>query len=354
MFEMIAYGILHEYGNTYNMPPAPSVIYYIVCPIAKYVCAILCAFILKGVINAYIRSANKKIRIKNASILEAEENSTYEEQMELNPTERLIARLTKGKGEIAKYEPFLKKKDFYHSFYYWNVKRALLVGAISLIATQIIAFVIVWVLAIALDIGYAIMGQTPDQAAWVTILQNLCTMLSLVMSVGVFAGSFPFAAICRKKADKLQAEDDANGYTEAINRIIGDVPMRYRRIWLMNKLIRITKQKNYTTVEQAIKTYERRVMVKKGIAAAILLLMMFGISNAINNSMDEFDSMMKGSANDVCKRMDESRAQGDAIREADRMRKQRYDAYGAAREYADNSMANAAKMRTPETAQFAN
>ena len=63
---------------------------------------------------------------------------------------------------------FLRKK-IYHSFYYWNVKRALLVGAISLIATQIIAFVIVWVLAIALDIGYAIMGQTPDQAAWVTV-----------------------------------------------------------------------------------------------------------------------------------------------------------------------------------------
>ena len=36
------------------------------------------------------------------------------------------------------------------------------------------------------------------------------------------------------------------------------------------------------------------------------------------------------------------------------MRKQRYDAYGAARQYADNSAANAAKLRTSEAAQYAN
>lgn len=70
--------------------------------------------------------------------------------------------------------------------------------------------------------------------------------------------------------------------------------------------------------------------------------------------MDDFEWNMKGSADDVCRRMDESRAQGEAIREAERMRKQRYDAYGAARQYADNSTANAAKLRTSEAAQYAN
>lgn len=354
MFTMIMSGILSKYGASSNIPPVQSVIYYIVCPIAKYVCAILFAFIGKGVINAHIKSANKKIMVKNAAILDANESDDYGMQEDMNPSERLIARLTKGKMELIKYEPFLKKKDFYHSFYYWNIKRALIAGVVSLIVTGAVASVIVWVMAIALDIGYAIAGQTPDQAWWVSFLQNFCIILTLVMGAGIFVASFPFAAICRKKADKLQDEDDANGYTDAINRVIPDVPMRYRRMRLMNKLIHITKKKNYTTVDEAIQSYERGIMVKKGVAAAIMLFAMFGISNAINNAMDDFERNMKGSADDVCRRMDESRAQGEAIREAERMRKQRYDAYGAARQYADNSAANAAKLQTSEAAQYAN
>lgn len=350
---MIMAGLLSKYKATSWMPPAASMIYYVVCPVAKYICAFIFAFIVKSLINVHIASFNKKALVKNAAILKANEEADSAVQATMNPTETLVARLTKGKMELAKYEPFLRKKDFYHSFYYWDAKKALLVGVLSFLMTRVAAYIIAWIVAIVLSIGYMIAGQTPDQAVGSAIIQMML-ILSIVMSVGICIGSFPFAALCRKKADKLQAEDDTNGYTHAINRVIPDVPMRYRRIRLMNKLIRITRKKNYTTVDESITSYERAVRTKEGIVAVIGILIIFGIFNAINNSLNESEQMMKASADDVCRRMDESREESQRIRESDRMTKQKYNEYGAARRYADNSMANARKLRTPGAAQYAN
>ena len=98
--------------------------------------------------------------------------------------------------------------------------------------------------------------------------------------------------------------------------------MRYRRVRLMNKLIRITRKKNYTTVDESITSYEHAVRTKKGSVAVIGILIIFGIFNAINNGLNESEQMMKASADDVCRRMDESREESQRIRESARMTQQ--------------------------------
>ena len=124
-----------------------------------------------------------------------------------------------------------------------------------------------------------------------------------------------------------------------------DVPARYRRRTLINKLIRVVGKKRVTTVEEAIKIYERNLAVKKGIIAIISILIMFGIANAVNNWFNEWETDSKAIVNDIGKRMDESRAESERIRETDRKIKEMYNRAGAAQDYANKSKANAASLK---------
>lgn len=347
IYDGISASLLHKYGSTAWMPDAVSVYYYIGSPVLKFVSAILLACIVKKILNCILKSQNKKIEQKNAAILAkniAEDGSYLGNNQNLDASQKLLLRLTKGKAEVAKYEGFLKKKDFDHSFYYWKNWYAIPVAIVSLIGTSVAAYLIVLVLAIILSIVFLIMGTEPPDVLG-TVVSHLINILSLVFAIVLGVGSIPFSKRMRDKADRLQEEDERNGYSQAIDRVIWDVPSRYRRSRLMGKLIHIVKKKKVTTVEEAIKIYERNIAVKKGIVAAIYILIFFGIANGINNALNDAEQTAHDIAGDIGRRMDESKAESEMIRARSRRESELRNAAAAKQRYADNSRANAAGLR---------
>ena len=337
---------VNAYGSLQGIPDIPSLIYYIVNPVLKVIVAIVFASVLKGILNSVLERKNRKIEEKNVKIITKNlaEDGTYIGTQNLDEVARLQLRLEKGKMELGKYEMFFKKKDFAQSFYYWKKSYSVIVGIASYMITYAAAYAVVLVLAMVLSILSLVAGiEIPDAAGEFVV--PLIQMLAIAGAIVVGIGSMPFAKKMQKKADLLLKEDEEKGYTEALKRVLWDVPARYRRRTLINKLIRVVRKKRVTTVEEAIKIYERNLAIKKGIIAIIYILAMFGVANAVNNWFNEWEADSKAIANDIGKRMDESRAESERIRETDRRVKEMYNRAGAAQDYANKSKANAASLR---------
>jgi len=275
----------------------------------------------------------------------------------LDEAARLQLRLEKGKMEIAKYEGFFKKVDFAKSFYHWKKSYSVIVGILAYIGTYMAAAALFLVVGIVISLLFVILGiEIPEVVGEFVV--PLINIVAIAGAVVVGIASIPFAKSMQKKAERLQAEDEEKGYSAALKCVIWDVPARYRRKHLMNKLIQVVKKKRVTTVEEAIRIYERNLAIKKGIAKIIAVLIMFGIYNSVNNWFDEMEADARGISNDIGRRMDESKAESERIRETDRKVREMRNRAGAAQDYANRSRANAANLagtsKFGEAAQWAN
>lgn len=149
----------------------------------------------------------------------------------------------------------------------------------------------------------------------------------------------------KKKAEAMQQEDEQNGYSEALNRVIWDVPETYRKRKLITKLMKVIKKKRVSSVKAAITIFEKELEIKKGIAGILSFLAIYGIFRAIDKSIEESHEDAMAAARDGGRFIDESRAEGERIRAADRRERELRNRAGAAQAYADRSKANAANLR---------
>lgn len=352
LFNGLAGSILHKYGSTMAIPDPDSILYFIVYPVMKYVCAIVFACIAKGVINKVIKNHNRTVERKNASILEKNMQDSVSE-FTGNESEYLSMRLRKGKAEIEKYETFFKKKDFAHLFYHWKNWYAIIVAVVASIGTTAAAFVVVLIVGVIIDIVLLIMGMEASQSL-IDGARTMVDILGCAAAVVVGLGSIPFAKKMQKRADKLQAEDEKNGYTAAVDRVIGDVPDRYRTGKVMGKLIKFVDKKGYTTVEEAIANYELDLKIKKGIALALAAIAIFGIIKGMNSICEDMENTGREITGDIAKSMDKSKAENERLRaEARRERTLRSEA-AAKQTYADRSRTNAESLKGTAQAAEAN
>jgi len=360
IFDVLAREIFYKvYGTTQWLPDIPSLILYIVNPVLEVVVAVVLASLLKGTLNRILERKNRKIEEKNTKILEKNlsEDGNYIGNQNLDEAARLQLRLEKGKMEIAKYEGFFKKVDFAKSFYHWKKSYSVIVGILAYIGTYMAAAALFLVVGIVISLLFVILGiEIPEVVGEFVV--PLINIVAIAGAVVVGIASIPFAKSMQKKAERLQAEDEEKGYSAALKCVIWDVPARYRRKHLMNKLIQVVKKKRVTTVEEAIRIYERNLAIKKGIAKIIAVLIMFGIYNSVNNWFDEMEADARGISNDIGRRMDESKAESERIRETDRKVREMRNRAGAAQDYANRSRANAANLagtsKFGEAAQWAN
>jgi hypothetical protein len=338
--------LANNLGSTVAMSDFDSILYYFVYPALKYILTILFACIVKGIVNHSIKKRNQKIFLKNETILSQNEayDSSTQEPVNADAHQALLARMEKAQHEMAKYEGFIKKKDFDHSFYHWKKWYAIIVAFVAYFGTSLVAYAVVLIVAVFASILCSFAGIEPSDTVGQAFVSSI-QVIAIILAVLVAIGSFPFAKRMQKKADRLQEEDDKNGYTEALNRVMWDVPARYRRVYLLKRLTSIIKHKNLTTVAEAIEIRERRIETAKGVIKVLYLLAFFGMVNAVNNAFDEWERTSDDIASDIGKRFDESRAEDMRIRANDRAMKDYYNKLGNAAESYRNAAANAKSLR---------
>jgi len=180
------------------------------------------------------------------------------------------------------------------------------------------------------------------------LLLTINNIIWIGLTVAVAFGTKPFVKGMQNKADRLQQEDEQNGYTATLDTIIPDVPERYRKEKFMNALIKLVKKHNYETVQEAIDKYEFNLKMKKGIAFAVTALAMFGIFNGINNalnsSLDDFSNNMRASTNSMLKNMDESKMESMAIRQRNQQEQAMRNTWANQQQQANNLYNNAARF----------
>jgi hypothetical protein len=301
---------------------------------------------VKGIVNYSIKKRNQKIFLKNETILSQNEayDSYDEEPVNVDAHQALLVRMEKAQHEMAKYEGFIKKKDFAHSFYHWKKRYAIIVAIVAYSGTSLVVYAAALIVGILISILSLFTGIEPSETVGQMFVKSF-PVIAIILAVLVGIGSFPFAKRMQKKADRLQEEDDQNGYTEALNRVMWDVPVRYRRVYLLKRLTSIIKHKKLTTVAEAIEIRERRIETTKGVIKVLYLLAFFGIANAVNNAFNDWESTSNDIASDIGKRFDESRAEDMRIRENDRAMKDYYNKLGNATQNYRNAAANANSLR---------
>ena len=242
----------------------------------------------------------------------------------------------------------------YHSFYNWKKQYTIFTIIGALFITPTISGFIIYVVAIICNIVFGLLyWNNPTGlngiSQWLDpLLLTLKNIMWIGFTIAIALGIKPFVKNMKNKADKLQAEDERNGYTAALENVIPDVPERYRKEKLMNALIKLVKKHNYQTVQQAVEKYEFDLKLKKGIAFGIAALAAFGIFNGINNafnsSLDEFNNNLRASADATMKRMDESKADSMARSQMRQQEQALRNTWGNQHQQAQNLYNNASRF----------
>lgn len=349
-FDVPANELLREYGISVRMEGWDA-IFYGTHKILKFFASIICACIVRKIINIIIGKQNEKIERENQVILANNNMAIADNDSEASD---LVLRLEKGKQEVKKYENFFKKRDMYHSFYNWKTKYTVITIFLALIFIQPIANFIIYVVAIICDIVFGLIYMNNPEGAntvsqWlVPLLRTIGNIIWIASTVAIAFGTKPFVKRMQNKADKLQEEDEQNGYTATLDTVIPDVPERYRKTKFMNQLIKLVKKHDYETVQEAIDKYEFNLKLKKGIAFAITAITMFGIFNGINNalnsSLDDFNNNMRASTNSMLKNMDESKMESMAIRQRAQQEQAMRNTWTNQQQQANNLYNNAARF----------
>jgi len=349
-FDVPANELLREYGISVRMEGWDA-FFFATHKVLKFFASIVGACVVRKIINGVIGKQNEKIAKENKVILE---NNGVLEDVDEVESSNLVARLEKGKHEVRKYEKFFNKRDMYHSFYNWKKKHTVftILGAVCI--TPTISGFIIYVVAIICNIVFGLLYMNNPSALnsvseWLDpLLLTINNIIWIGLTVAVAFGTKPFVKGMQNKADRLQQEDEQNGYTATLDTIIPDVPERYRKEKFMNALIKLVKKHNYETVQEAIDKYEFNLKMKKGIAFAVTALAMFGIFNGINNalnsSLDDFSNNMRASTNSMLKNMDESKMESMAIRQRNQQEQAMRNTWANQQQQANNLYNNAARF----------
>lgn len=359
LYDNISRDLLHKYGTTFAMPDEVILYYMVGNPILKFVSATVFACVIKMILNIFIKTSNQKIDGRNSKIIEMnvlEDDAYLGTNHNLLEYQRLQLRLERGKVELAKYEAFYKKRDFALMFFNWSKKHAVILGIVSMFVTHFIAYVAVLVLAIILQIYYQIQGVEPPDILR-NAIPNLIPIITVIISTILAIASMSFAENMKKRAKRLQKEDEINGYTESVNRALWDAPDCYRRVKLIKRLICIVRKKKIATVDEAIVIYEHQLAVKRGIALIINVVILFGIVVGINKLMHATDGMFSTPEQikaGVDRKFSAAESEREAKRAGDKADRDRRNGYASRQKYADNLKANAMKNGSPEAVQYAN
>lgn len=349
-FDLPANELLREYGISVRMEGWDA-FFYGAHKVLKFFASIICACVVRKIINIVIAKQNEKIAQENQAILANNGVSVEVDDIEIA---NLVSRLEKGKHEVKKYEKFFNKRDMYHSFYNWQKKHTIFTIIGAILITPTISSFIIYVLAIICNIVFGLLYMNNPEglnsvSQWLDpLLLTINNIIWIALTVGVAFGTKPFVKSMQNKADKLQQEDEQNGYTATLDTIIPDVPERYRKEKFMNTLIKLVKKHNYETVQEAIDKYEFNLKLKKGIAFAFTAIAMFGIFNGINNalnsSLDDFSANMRASTNSMLKNMDESKMESMAIRQRNQQEQAMRNTWANQQQQANNLYNNAARF----------
>ena len=349
-FDVPANELLREYGISVRMQGWDA-FFWATHKILKFFASIFGACIVRKIINIIISKKNDKIVKENQEILIKNGLATETNEQEISD---LISRLEKGKQEVKKYENFFKKRDKYHSFYGWKKKYTIFTILTALMFTPYITGFIIYVIAIICNIVFGLLYMNNPEglnavSQWLDpLLLTMNNILWIASTVCIGVLTKPFVKMMQNKADKLQEEDERNGYTAAIDNVIPDVPERYRKEKLMKELIKLVNKHGFETVQEAIDKYEFNLKLKKGIAFAITAIAIFGvfngINNAINNSMTDFSNNMRAATNSTLKHMDESKMESMARRQMHQQEQAMRNTWANQQQQANNLYNNAARF----------
>lgn len=349
-FDIPADNLMHEYGISARMQGWDA-FFWASHKILKFFASIISAYIIKKIINNVIARKNAKIAIENKAILSRNEILVETDVLEADD---LLARLEKGKQEVKKYEKFFDKRDMYHSFYNWKKRYSVYTVLASLFVTSTISSILIYAIAIICNIVFGLLyinnpTELNNVSEWLDpLLLTFNNVLSIGLTLAVAIGIKPYVKKMQNKADALQLEDKKNGYTATLDNIIPDVPARYRKEKLMNKLIKLIKKHNYETTQEAINKYEFNLRLTKGIAFGITAIALFGIfngiNNAINNSIDDFSRNMQASTNSMLKNMNASKMESMARSQMNQQEKAMRNVWANQQQQANNLYNNAARF----------
>lgn len=349
-FDIPANELLREYGISVRMQGWDA-FFFGTYKILKFFASIICAFITRKIVNILISKKNDKIAKENQEILVKNGMAVEIDEQEVTD---LISRLEKGKSEVKKYENFFKKRDMYHSFYNWKKKYSVFVVLGAAVLMPYLSGFIIYVAAIICNIVFGLLYMNNPEglsgvSEWLDpLLLSINNILWIVFTIIVALRIKPFVKKMQNKADKLQEDDDKNGYTAAVDNVIPDVPERYRKTHLMNKLIGVVKKHGFENVQEAIDKYEFDLKLKKGIAFVVSAIALFGIfngiNNAINNSIDDFSRNMQASTNSMLKNMDASKMESMARSQMNQQEKAMRNVWANQQQQANNLYNNAARF----------